>query len=68
MKQHLLKSLKYLEDTPPSKFNTALITRIKWNLLPLLVSFISASPEQPQLDNKPEKTAEEIAKDIGLIA
>jgi hypothetical protein len=68
MKQHLLKSLDYLYQTPPSKFNTALITRFKWNLLPELMTFISASPEQPQLDTKSEKTAEEIAKDVGLIS
>jgi hypothetical protein len=67
MKDHLLKSLDYLYQTPPSKFTPALITRFKWNLLPLLITFISASPEQPQLDIKPEKTAEDIARDIGLI-
>ena len=68
MKDHLLKSLDYLYQTPPSKFTPALITRFKWNLLPLLIEFISASPDQPQLDNKSEKTAQELAKDAGLIS
>jgi hypothetical protein len=67
MKQHLLKSLDYLYQTPPSKFTPALITRFKWNLLPELITFISAAKDQPQLDNKSEKTSESIAKDAGLI-
>ena len=61
MKQHLLKSLDFLYQTPPSKFTPALITRFKWNLLPDLITFISASPDIPTLNaTKLEKTAEKL--------
>jgi hypothetical protein len=63
-KDHLLKSLDFLYKLPPSKFSPALVTRFKWNLLPELITFISASPDQPQLENP---TDEENAKTAGLI-
>jgi len=62
MKDHLLQSLDYLYKLPPSKFSPVVITKFKWNLLPDLMTFISASEDQPQL-----KTAEENAKKVGLI-
>jgi len=61
MKDKLLKSLDYLYNLPPSKFTPALITRFKWNLLPELIEFISASEDKPELV-KPDtfETAEKL--------
>jgi hypothetical protein len=62
MKDKLLKSLDYLYQLQPSKYNTAVITRFKWNLLPDLIMFITKAQDQ-----LPEPTDEENAKTAGLI-
>lgn len=63
MKDHLLKSLDYLYNLPPSKYTPLIITRFKWNLLPELMTFISASEDRSELD-RPEIATPEKAEEI----
>jgi len=64
-KDKLLKSLDYLYELSPSKYNTAVITHFKWNLLPDLIMFITKSDDIPE--ETKELTSEELAKQAGLI-
>ena len=63
MKDELLKGLDYCYNRPPSKWDPSFVFRFKSNLLPKIIMFISASEDQPQLEDQSEKNA----KLAGLI-
>jgi len=63
----ILESLDYLYQLKPSKWNEALVTRFKWNLLPTLLEIVSVLPDDWKGNLKTEPTSEEISKEVGLI-
>lgn len=73
-KDQLLKSLDYLYNLPPSKWNLAFVTRVKVKLLPHIIKFVKEPEESEESKKsakfekteKTEKTGIEFAKELFL--
>jgi hypothetical protein len=53
MKEELLKGLDYCYNRKPSTWDPAFVFRFKSNLLPKIITFISASEDQSDLEKTP---------------
>lgn len=49
-KEYILKGIKYMEGTKPSKWNAAMVMGLKMNFLPRLKSFITGEEFEEKED------------------